>query len=418
MKKLNTFIRLILLLTLVIGCDKNKKSPYKTIKMGAIKDSISIEIDKKIAIKNFCSFFKKQELIKLETTEASLVSSIAKIVKHKDNIYVFDWHTDYSVLCFNGKGKFKFKLKKLGKGPHEYFDYNYGDINDYTGDIELLANGHRHLIVYDSLGNFKEKIKIPYSSNSFCSLKDKRYFYKGYIENKEEDFNFRLYSTDNKCKNILAKYLPYKVSKDPEASSGYVYGFSKVKKGEYRFVEAFNDTIYKIDTTSFSSLYKLTFNGYERNKPYDFMYNNNKFGKKREWARKLKIPNLKTFYEFKDYIAGSYITNLEKSAYIKYFIYDKKNKTTLYNGYGVSFSNQISVSISEILPKITLNGMPATHISPDRIERSIKNLAIDLLYKNKKEEVRETLRSYFDYDGNITANPYIITYKPEKNEDK
>ncbi len=416
MKKHNVCIQLIIIIV-VLGCTNNKVNPYKTNSSGAVKDSVSVEINKIIAIKDFTSIFKKQELTRLETNGTSLVSDIAKIVMHNNNIYVFDWYTDYSVLCFDTKGKFKFKLKKIGKGPHEYFDYYYGDINDYTGDIELLTNGSRNLMVYDSLGNFKEKFKLPYSSTSFCSLKDRRYFYKGYIENKKEDFNFRLYSMDYKCKKILDKFLPYRVSKDPEANPGFVYGFSKVKKGEYRFIEGFNDTIYKVDASSFSSLYKLTFNGYETNKPHDFLYNNHKYAKKSEWARKLKIPKLRTFYESKDYIMGSYIKNLEESAYIKNFIYDKKNKTTLYNGYGVLFSDKISVSISEMVPQITLNGMPATSIPPERLDMAIKNLTIDFLYKDKKDEIRETLKSYFEFDGDLTTNPYIITYKSEPDEE-
>lgn len=413
MKDCNVFIKLVFLL-LFCSCTK-RNNPYKTYSLeGPIIDSISIEIDDKIAIKNFTSTFEKQELIKLETTKTSLISSISKIVKHNNgNIYVFDWYSDYSVLCFDAKGKFKFKLKKIGRGPHEYIDYSFGNINDYTGDIELIVNTKRNLMVYDSLGNFKNKFKLPYSSTSFCSVKDKRYFYKGYTENKEEDFNFRLYSTDYRCENIFERFLPYKVSKDPNVNPvDYIYGFSRVKKGEYRFIEGYNDTIYKIEESSCLPIYKLVFNGYESNKPKDFLYNHDKYGEKKEWARKLKVPKLRTFYESENYIMGSYITNLEDSSYIKYFIYDKKNKSTLYNGYGVLFSDKIKVHIYGMQPKLTFNSMPAIYMHPEELDKAItENKIIEISYGDKKNKVRNILKSYFEFDNGLTANPIIITYK-------
>lgn len=407
-----TFIYFIVFLAL-LSCNKKPSTPYKTITLGNVQETIKIEIDKKKSIKNFDSIFKKQAIIKLDSKKASLVSKIAKIVNRNNKIYIFDWYTDKSVICFDAKGNFKFKLKNLGKGPHEYFNYSYADINQFTGDIEILANGGGHLMIYDSLGNFKEKFKLPYSSNSFCSLKEKRYFYKGYIENKDEDFNFRLYSMDYNCEAIINRYLPYKVSKDPKAISSNIYGFSMFRKGEYRFIEAFNDTIYKVNNHSFKPLYSLYFDGYKDNKPDDFLYNNQKYGSRRDWAKKLKIPHLRSFHEFDNYIIGSYISNLEKSSYIKNFLYNKETKETLYNGYGLSFSKEIEINVSQIFPTLNFYDLPISHIEPHRIESIIKNMAIDLLYPNTQEKIRDCLKAYFEFDGKVTANPYIITFKLE-----
>lgn len=397
----------ILIVIFFFGCKMDGKIKHDTITLGKTEKTLSFDIDKEIIIQSFDSIFKKEKLIKLETNPNSLITDVSRIDYYNNSIYVFDIFSDYSVICFDSNGGFKFKLKNIGKGPHEYIRINYGAVNDYTGDIEIIANMGRDFLVYDSIGNFKEKLKLPFTAKSFCSLQNKRYFHKGYINQSENDLiNFRIYSM-NYSGDDIKKYLPYKVSKNFKEGS-YYFGFTKKKKGEYLFSEKYNDTVYKLNSDTFTPLYKINFVGYENNKPDDFLYNGEKYKNRKKSAIELKIPSITGFQEYENYITGMY-TNISDDEYIYSFIYDKISEKIIQNRFIMPFSKKINMDIHNLLPNIVINDSPSCYIDPIEIDNYINNPELNTYEYGQK--IKEELISYFDFDGNIDANPYIIIYK-------
>ncbi|MDO5970754.1 6-bladed beta-propeller [Flavivirga aquimarina] len=410
--KLKKYLLFLLISISFFKCKIDSRNTHKTVALSNNAKTLNFEINKNIFITSFDSIFKKEKLIKLETKPISLITNVYRVDYYNNNIYIIDSGTDYSVTCFDSKGTFKFKLKKIGRGPHEYTKIVYGAVNDYNGDIEIIANMGRDFIVYDSLGNFKERTKLPYTAKSFCSLKSKRYFYKGYVEQSEnENTNFRVYSTNYTGKDIK-KYLPYLVSKNPEAGSHYLYGFSKRKKGEYRFVEKYNDTVYKINSETFTPLYKINFVGYEDNKPDNFLYDSEKYGNQMKKAKELKIPSISNFQEYDSYITGKYTKIKNKKEYVYRFIYDKINKKIIQNRSMVPLSRRLNINTPELLPDFSMNGTPSCYIYPVDIDNYINDSRLNHYEDEKKR--RHELTSYFEYDGNVDANPYILQYKPLK----
>lgn len=401
----NSTITLTFILIAILylqGC----KQRDTTIKTFTIEDKVTqnlpFEIDKKIFLNNFDSIFQKDRIIKLETNSKSLILESKKIEYHNNKIYIIDSYSEYSVTCFDENGKFKFKLKKIGKGPDEYISFEDANINKHTGDIELLVK-RRHLMLYDSLGNFKQRIKLPYFADKFCSIKGIRFFYRNYIiENKNEIESFRLYSMD--LVGNIKKYLKFE-------SNGYGVGitghdnFSRYSDNEYRFIERYNDTIYNINSKGIEALYKINFIGYENNKPNDFLTNGEKYPNREKSAKKLSIPFLFSFYEFDNFIVGYYRKYINDIPGIFCYIFDKEKNTLLQNQNDINY-NILNVSRNTFCPGFNIDNNPITIISPNEIAQ--------IIAYQTNPDYKKKIKSFFEFDDNINDNPYIIQYKSLK----
>ena len=398
----------ILFCSLLFTSCKNEKHVIK-FQTEEIKEILHFETKKQIWLPSFDSLFKKKNIVELETKPESLISSINKIELYNNNYYIID-RNNHAVNCFDKSGKFKFKLKKIGKGPGEYIRFSDASVNEFTGDIELIANYGRDFMIYDSLGNFKQQVKLPYIARNFCSIKNRRYFFKGLSKiHQNEKVSFRVYSLDNNNKD-LTKHLFFKTSDTPEAGVHYIDAFSKVKKGEYRFIEKYNDTIYKVDSTGFKPLYAINFKGYEGVKPPDLLTNIEKYKNERKLAKELKFPSIRSFYEYDNYITGTYSKMDDESVEsFAFFIYEKKRKKLISNQNIIQFSTDIRADMAGILPNTNINNIPASYIESSYMEDCINDPQWEF-YDNKKS-IKETLSSYFEYNNDEFGNPYIIQYE-------
>lgn len=106
--------------------------------------------------KNLSSVFSSYEIIRLETTDESLIGrSINKKIKANNKYYIsFD---NITLLVFDSQGKFLHKINKIGNGPGEY---------TRLCDFDVLPNGKiiiqdvRKLIFYSNTGEFFKAIPL------------------------------------------------------------------------------------------------------------------------------------------------------------------------------------------------------------------------------------------------------------------
>lgn len=398
----NTCYIFILLVLFLVSCNQQEKK-HKTVKIdNDVERRLSFEIENKIFFMKFDSAFQKERIIKLETNNNSLIGAITKVEYHHNKVYVIDSQKDYSVICFDANGKFKFKLKKIGKGPHEYISFGDANINKATGDIELLARGEK-LMIYDSLGNFKQKIKLPYFASRFAVLKGIRFFYKNFtIERRDQEESFRLYSIDSE--GTLKKYLKFKSNGDGVTTRGYD-NFTRFNDDEYRFMEVYNDTIYRITAKNIKSLYKVDFVGYKDRRPKDFLSNRDKYPDTRKAAKKMKIPYLSSYKEFDNFIIGHYIEHIGDVEGAFRYIFDKETNKLLQSQNGIYYKS-LNLSSFAFAPRFYIDDSPSAIVPAYKIDEFIENQG--------NPEDREKVKSYFEYDGNTGANPYIIQYKSQR----
>ena len=93
-----------------------------------------------------------------------MIHKIDKIIRVNEKFYILD-RKQKSVLVFNHEGGFMKKFSQVGNGPGEYKYLQDFEINRFTNNIELLEPWGV-INVYDSLGNFVEKYRLPSSVQS------------------------------------------------------------------------------------------------------------------------------------------------------------------------------------------------------------------------------------------------------------
>ena len=109
-------------------------------------------------------------IIKLEKNEESIIGVIKDILIHSDKIYVLDATHARDVFVFDMNGKFIFKLDKAGKGPHEYYNPDALNINEYTNQLEVYDAQNRTILKYTLDGEFISKVKSVPSIREFVNL--------------------------------------------------------------------------------------------------------------------------------------------------------------------------------------------------------------------------------------------------------
>lgn len=145
---------IIILAVLLFGCAPNRQTENVII---PVTDG---------SVLNMSDMFDQIIPVAIETTTASLIGDLSKLIMNDNRIYIFD-RTTMAVSIFDMDGSFVSKIDGKGRGPGEYtalidFDVFYDEIFllDYTG---------RKIIVYDKECRFLRNIPIPvYSSQLMC----------------------------------------------------------------------------------------------------------------------------------------------------------------------------------------------------------------------------------------------------------
>lgn len=97
-------------------------------------------------------------LIPLETTDACLIVGIKKVICKNDLFYIWDMKRE-NLFIFDAKGRFKVKIGSQGRGSEEYRELTDFAVFD-NGDVFVVDNVVRKVLVYDSAGLFQKSIPV------------------------------------------------------------------------------------------------------------------------------------------------------------------------------------------------------------------------------------------------------------------
>ena len=147
------FICIIILLYLHSCHERTINSPPNQIKID-ISQSIPINLEL------FCS---KIELIPLETTKESLLTSPGRIILNNDSYYIRD-QAQHILFKFDAHGKFCSSTKNLkGEGPGKYLSLI---------DFDLLPDNDNYLALLDGPGYKIHFIDTGFNYQTYVSLSD------------------------------------------------------------------------------------------------------------------------------------------------------------------------------------------------------------------------------------------------------
>ena len=247
---------LILFLFFIIGCvnHQEEKSRYNKEQVANLHLSevevLNVGIDSVTKVDlnpflnkqsfDFGSMVKEVKLLRLETTNESLLDAIYKIVVTETNIFIQDKFEGGGIVIFDRKGKF---IKRLpnGKGPGEL--NRLYDIAFDKDKNELIAYQHSFLLHFSPLGQFIKQERLPLGFYNFLVTPD-GYVFKT-VDNQQgnehlgelkdytllvTDKKFKLKSVGLSCNSKFAGFVGY----------SYLYNNTKLQ-----ITHQYNDTIYQ-----------------------------------------------------------------------------------------------------------------------------------------------------------------------------
>jgi hypothetical protein len=380
------FLSSVLLLSLMLcSCTKERVDKVPTV---SIDISSARELESSI-------LFSKIELIPLETTDSSLVSTIRQMIFTDEFIIMSDNKNIISV--FDKKGNFISNSKKrYGQGPEDYGILMGMSLNNHINNVEVLTPNY--LMSYDIHFNFKAKSKLPvniktspqkggqYFGGLFALVKDKYMLLPTTVSNDP----YRIVVFDAK-KNKIVKEISY-ADQVVAALTQQVQNINYYNDSILSFSpNAFSYFYYTLDlkTLNLKKQFKLDF-GIEHVMPKDLM----QFKTEREkcdylaFDSKFPLP-LRTFFNDK-YI----ITLIRKES--EYFTYIKQIKTSM----DFLIKNKLEKGQRQMpFFEGLIDNILYAKINPDELEKFVDPDLLDkqgrMIFENKDMEDNPVIVKYY-----------------------
>lgn len=146
------YLFFILLVSLFFSCS-NSQHPLTQV------ENVILDLDLQKELK-LSSIADSIEVIPFEQTEYSDIAQIRRIIPYKDRYYILNTvgFINGTLLVFDKKGNFIYKLDKRGGGEGEYVNLQDFTINPQTDELVLLTFP-KTIYLYDLNGNYKSKLE-------------------------------------------------------------------------------------------------------------------------------------------------------------------------------------------------------------------------------------------------------------------
>lgn len=299
MKYVITLLIMILALSSCVG-EKRKHE------INADKLTMYINPHETLVVHPFDSLFKKRKVVKLETTNESLIGRIDKLVFYKGDIYILDKKQN-KIFVFDKLGVFQRVVNHFGQGHGEYTSLVDFQIEDDL--IYLLDQYGAKLLVYD-LDDKLIKIEKARKAKSVAVL-DEGYAYNvefGLADNTLQKDYYSYYYVEGEKEYFQNAYNKNLLGFSCSLGEGH-NSFYK-KNGTFYTHFPFNDTIYNVENNGMLQPYQVFKIG-------DLVINKND---KPEEIRRLLDSGISrsifAYYDFHDYSFFSYYYGDEGRKYV------------------------------------------------------------------------------------------------------
>ncbi|GAB6011599.1 6-bladed beta-propeller [Viscerimonas tarda] len=270
-------------------------------------------------------------IIRLESTNESIIGVINKVYIAQDKIFVIDYFKSKAIFAFDLNGNFLYKIDKTGQGPGEYISINMAHIVNNT--INILDYMSWKLISYDLTGNllYEKRLNKP---RPLDFIVDGGMIFCGFNAYNENSTPFRVVIVDT----LLAQketMLPFTNTR--EDAVNLMSRFQKAVNGDILYYYPPCDTIFQIEKDKIIPKYHFSLNDselitsfYDKTKELS----DNDF---RNMHANSGINFSYSFFDLKDYLYVSYYRGdfrytslVSKNGYKcrNYATTDMKNKIT------------------------------------------------------------------------------------------
>lgn len=378
-----------------IGSNEREELPISKIRISAKEIQEEFEFTSEMS-ENFY-------YVPLETTESSIIGKIDRVLRHEDRIFVLDRERARRVFCFDSKGKFLYRVGKLGKGPGEYSNLEDIVIDPFSNQIGIL--GDDKIVWYtisdgaytgldtkfekflvDRVSMFDSTTLIGYANNQCFS---KKYCSNFYRFNKEGDVIDQYLPIQANEKNLYIEY--------ENPFSGGVFSSS--------FTHLLNDSIYVInDRNEMVPRYVVDYSDMALKDRSSLPKNSRKYD---DWMKKSItegfVIGFEFFYENDEIIHFKF----RKAKSLIWNLYSKKNGKLV----SAEFSNGAQVLISHLIVGVYDNHFIS--VTPERLllilQEHLENSEEGEVSKFEKVFGEELIQHIKTIDG--ISNPVLTFFK-------
>lgn len=285
-------------LLMAFGCSESGKTgqvPEAAASVNILEIELK-DLDKQLID---TSLIKTVTFIPLETNKECMIGEVDKLLYKNNQFFIYDEHVTKSVFVFDDKGKYLYKVNRLGNGPGEYAEPMDMDLDD-QGNIHVWDNGSKKMIKYRNQGTAFEETASDDRFLEFAFLDDKTIFNKTYESGKVKS-NIVIHDPLDGSKKA---FLPVREFLD-ELSVPRRYNYSFFRSDNtILYYHRFSDDIYKIDEKGFNKYIKIKS---DLLPPVDYVKENkenpNHFIRNMEY-----IKDIGNLYETKDFL----VMNIDK----------------------------------------------------------------------------------------------------------
>ncbi|OFX81780.1 MAG: hypothetical protein A2X20_01905 [Bacteroidetes bacterium GWE2_40_15] len=300
---MKNLISLALISLLIFGCKSQEEAQI-----------VDLERNDQVSIFDLVDSIS---VVKLETNDQCLIKNIDEIIPFENRLYIFDSRLNI-VFCFDQDGKYLFKINKKGRGPDEYENATFVNIDRYNNLIMILVPwGYLHY--YDLNGNFISKIELSKETVAYNEV---------YAINKDTllfiSFNqlrASYYSISEK--RILKRFLEVSLIKH--------YSVSPINK-----TYIYKDSIYFNDNSDNCKILNLS----DTNNPVVFNWNFGKYNNKQRQFRKIynsqfdkktkRRKSTLTFEQLMDILNNYPLTSIETSKFQSLSMFFKSSEKFIF----------------------------------------------------------------------------------------
>ena len=155
-----------------------------------------------------------------------------------------------SILAYDHKGNYLHSIGKAGRGPGEFSHSFLFSIDQNNEQVYVLDN--KNILVYNVEGNFQKAISLEKYGSQFDGIiiKNDLIYLFGFINLGAGKYNWLII-------DLNGMYIESKINPIPQFSSNRYFGgnIDETSGNQIFYWNQINDTIYKIDGTTFTAEY-------------------------------------------------------------------------------------------------------------------------------------------------------------------
>lgn len=234
MTNLRNYVILAIFLILIAGCHRKK---------AGIEPVIRVPFERTQAI-DLGQFIERVQYVQLQNHPESAFTDIDKLIVSGDNLFMLDKRLQ-AVFCFDTKGKFRYRIQRVGRGPGEYQELDAMWLKPVEKELWLQSFWPPKIMVYNFDGKMLREFGIQWPARDMVGIGND--LIAGYNTNKSND------GTDSLEAGIFLLGQDGKIR-----SQGLILGDSTIywSLTYQRYLEEFekgslllsqSDTIFKID---------------------------------------------------------------------------------------------------------------------------------------------------------------------------